>query len=443
MILISKQVIRLAASMTVNGAIAGPYCGNEKVIKLGERKIDSDSLVDAVFHLKWKSDAAHHTDGYQASRINIWRDYLPQYLFEKMKGRQAGERFEVRLRNGEGVPQFDKKNLLQIKSTQFDRPPTWDVDQRPVIGRFYPKGALKNIAGIYSENIQPFRCVEIKNGHMLVDLNHPLSGKELVISAVIGKVDTKGTERGGSSIDWMEELGNGPGMQARWRGQRTDFFSGEAFTRDDESPDSLFYRQPRLVQHIDDTAIEMCRNTYERFLENDMDVLDLMSSWQSHLPRKLNFKRIVGIGLNERELKNNIQITEHLVQDLNVKTKLPFDSQTFDAVICSVSIEYLIKPLEIFKEVSRILRTDGYFIVTFSNRWFPTKAIRVWKELHEFERMGMVLEYFIRSKSFKNLQTYSIRGLPRPHSDKYFPDLRFSDPVYVVWGQKDRPSVTP
>ena len=89
-----------------------------------------------------------------------------------------------------------------------------------------------------------------------------------------------------------------------------------------------------------------------------------------------------------------------------------------------------------FQRGIRVLRPDGYFIVTFSNRWFPTKAIKIWQELHEFERMGLVLEYFLRSGGFKDLQTYSMRGLPRPHDDKYFPELLYSDPVYAVWGKK-------
>ena len=127
---------------------------------------------------------------------------------------------------------------------------------------------------------------------------------------------------------------------------------------------------------------------------------------------------------------------ETVVQDLNLNTRLPFDANSFDAAICTVSVEYLINPLAVFKEISRVLRADGYFIVTFSNRWFPTKAIRIWQELHEFERMGLVLEYFMRSGGFRNLQTYSIRGLPRPHDDRYYPDLRYSDPIYAVWGQK-------
>ena len=271
---------------------------------------------------------------------------------------------------------------------------------------------------------------------MTVDFNHPLSGKDLVLNAVVGKVEAKENERGGSSVDWMELLTSGPGMQARWQKNQSDYFYPGAFTRYDEKPDAWFYEKPRLVQHIDDTAIEMVKHTYGRFLKDGMQVLDLMSSWLSHLPTNLSLRHVVGLGLNERELRNNSQLSDLLVQDLNSNPRLPFESDSFDAVICTVSVEYLIDPLAVFKEVSRVLRNDGYFIVTFSNRWFPTKAIKIWTELHEFERMGMVLEYYIRSGGFKNLQTYSIRGLPRPHEDAYYPDLMYSDPIYAVWGQK-------
>jgi SAM-dependent methyltransferase len=125
-----------------------------------------------------------------------------------------------------------------------------------------------------------------------------------------------------------------------------------------------------------------------------------------------------------------------VVQDLNQNSVLPFASDSFDAVVTTVSIEYLVDPLKIFKEIFRVLRSDGYFMVTFSNRWFPTKAVKIWQELHEFERMGFVLELFLRSGGFKHLQTYSVRGLPRPQGDKYYPDLPQADPVYAVWGQK-------
>ena len=371
-------------------------------------RIDSDSMVDMIFHLKWKSEFALHTDGYQASRINIWRDFFPQHLLDKMMDRQTGERIEVRLKDGDILPPFDKQSLVQVKRDRFEQELAAKAIATPGVGRFFPKGMLKDVTGVFSANIQPCRCVEINNGNMTVDLNHPLSGKDLALSAIVGKVEAKNIERGGSSVDWIEVLTNGPGMQARWQGSQSDYFSPGAFTRDDETPDALFYGKPRYVQHIDTTAIEIVKNTYGRFLEDDMQVLDLMSSWQSHLPENLNFKHVVGLGLNENELRKNSQLTETVVQDLNLNSKLPFESNSFDAVICSVSVEYLVDPLAVFAEVGRILRPDGYFILTFSNRWFPTKAINIWKELHEFERMGLVLEYFIRSGGFENLQTYSI-----------------------------------
>ena len=103
-------------------------------------------------------------------------------------------------------------------------------------------------------------------------------------------------------------------------------------------------------------------------------------------------------------------------------------------MICSLSVEYLMHPFEVFTEINRVLKPGGIFMVTFSNRWFPPKAISIWPELHEFERMGLVLEFFLKSGQYKNLHTYSMRGLPRPQDDKYYSQILFSDPVYAVWG---------
>jgi FKBP-type peptidyl-prolyl cis-trans isomerase 2 len=399
-------------------------------------RISSDSLVDLIFHLRWKSKSAIHTDGYQASKVNIWRDVLPPKLLEALLNREIGERLQLSLKNGDGVGAFESKNLLQIKNTQFDRRFNPKKPIEPRLGRFYPKGMLREVDGIFRANIQPFRCVGLSNGRLTVDLNHPLAGKDLTLSVVIGKVRRKHTERGGSSVDWFETLTSGPGMQARWQDQQTDYFYDGAFERDDEQPDKEFYQHPRLVYHIDETAREMVRNTYGRFLTDGMQVLDLMGSWHSHIPASVHPARLVGLGLNKNELEKNSQLSEFRVHDLNENALLPFNSNTFDAVINTASVEYLIDPLAVFNEVKRTLRPGGYFIITFSNRWFPTKAIRSWRELHEFERLGLVLECFLRAGGFRDLQTYSIRGLPRPHDDKYFPDLMFSDPVYAVWGRK-------
>jgi SAM-dependent methyltransferase len=167
-----------------------------------------------------------------------------------------------------------------------------------------------------------------------------------------------------------------------------------------------------------------------------MRVLDLMSSWKSHLPQGLRLEQVSGLGLNEKELAKNYDLTDWVVHDLNKNPILPYEAESYDAAVCTVSVEYLIDPETVFKEIGRILRPGGIFIVTFSNRWFPEKVIHIWKELHDFERMGLVMEYFRRSQMFKDLETYSIRGLPRPENDKYFPDLMESDPIYAVWGYR-------
>ena len=399
-------------------------------------KINRDSLVDMIFTLRWKSDVSHHTDCYQAKNVNIWRDYFPPGVLNNILGKETGERVDLPLNGKDFVPEYDADKLLNVRRSQFQRGSERQHLMQPVFGRFYPKGWLKNVSGIFTENIQPFRCVGVNNGSMAVDLNHPMAGKNLKLSCLIGRVEQKTVERGGTSIDWIETLTDGPGMQARWKSKATDYFTLDAFDRKDERPDDRFYEKPRLIQHIDDTAIEMVRNTYGRFLNRGMRVLDLMSSWQSHIPPNIQLERLDGLGLNSEELKRNRQLSDYVVQDLNRNKTLPYENNAFDVVLNTMSVEYLTDPIAIFREVARVLRPGGQFVVTFSNRWFPPKAIRVWEELHDFERMGLVSEYFMRSGGFTDINTYSIRGLPRPHDDKYFPEFRYSDPIYAVWGQK-------
>jgi len=159
-----------------------------------------------------------------------------------------------------------------------------------------------------------------------------------------------------------------------------------------------------------------------------------MSSGQSHLPQDLPLKALIGLGMNQKELEANSRLTDYVVHDLNADTRLPFDDHAFDAAICTVSVEYLIHPFEVFEEIARVLKPGGLFMTTFSNRWFPPKAINIWSELHEFERMGLALEFFFKSGQYRNLRTYSMRGLPRPEDDAYCSKLLLSDPVYAVWG---------
>jgi SAM-dependent methyltransferase len=161
-----------------------------------------------------------------------------------------------------------------------------------------------------------------------------------------------------------------------------------------------------------------------------------MSSWQSHLPQNLDISKVVGLGMNSEELSLNPRLDQSLVHDLNQKPELPFEDENFDAVICSLSIEYLLQPVKVLQEARRILVPGGLLLITFSNRWFPPKVIHIWTELQEFERTGMVLQWLKKASGFRSLETSSLRELLRPEDDRYRKMSPFSDPIYAVWGYK-------
>jgi Methyltransferase domain len=400
-------------------------------------KFISEKTVASIdFVLSWHSFDIHHSDCFFARKVNFYRDILPQKITDLVWGKTAGDTIELSSIMKDLVSSYSEDNEFPLEQRQFDRLYTAPVKIEPRFGRFYPKGLLKALPGIFRGNIEPFRCTGISNETITVDFNHPLAQKEGNLAVAIKDVRSSRGTLGGSCADWAETVTSGPGMQARCRGNPTDFFSDEPFTRANDDEDVIFYAEPRLVTHIDDVAASVIRDIYGKILQKGSKVLDLMSSWRSHVPHELGLDSLIGLGLNQEEMLQNPQLTDHVIHDLNSNPLLPFVGNEFDAVICTVSVEYLIHPFEVFREIARILKTDGYFIITFSNRWFPPKVIKIWTELHEFERIGLVLEYFSHAGLYKNLKTYSMRGLPRNEDDKYYPRMPDSDPIYAVWGQK-------
>ncbi|MFP4031127.1 MAG: methyltransferase domain-containing protein [Desulfococcaceae bacterium] len=390
-----------------------------------------DSYAAIEFRLDWVSPWGAHSDRYFGQQVNFWRDLFPPGFREPLLSAREGDRFSQTYEPGDAIPDYDARRIFAVPERKF-APPGLDV--RPRTGRFYPKGMLKDVANVYRANVAPFRCVGREGDRLRVDFNPPMAGRKLTVSAEVSRVWEKFSDTGGGLTHWLEAASEGPGMQVRWDGVPTDFFSGRPFEREDERPDGDFYAAPRFVQHIDATAIEGVSRIYEDWLPPGGRVLDLMSSWVSHLPESLAPSAVFGLGLNEAELAANPALTDRRVQDLNRDPRLPYETAGFDGVACTVSAEYLTDPFAVFREVARVLRPGGVFAVTFSNRWFPPKAIRIWKEIHEFERMGLVMEYFLESGAFHDLETRSIRGLPRPEDDRHFPNLFLSDPVYAVKG---------
>lgn len=153
--------------------------------------------------------------------------------------------------------------------------------------------------------------------------------------------------------------------------------TAEHFRRVDESSDGEFYREPRLVTHIDDAAIAAATAFYRDLLPAGGRVLDLMSSWVSHLPADVEYETVAGLGMNAAELEANGRLTERVVQDLNEDPTLPWGDASFDGVIVTVSVQYLTRPAEVFADVGRVLAPGAPFAVLYSNRCFPTKAVAV------------------------------------------------------------------
>lgn len=205
-----------------------------------------------------------------------------------------------------------------------------------------------------------------------------------------------------------------------------DRYPPELFRRADESDDSLFYAEPRLVVHIDAPAIAAIGEYFRRALPPDAALLDLMSSWRSHLPDDFPARRLIGLGMNAVELAENPRLHDRIVHDLNADPRLPLDDGSVDAAMVTVSIQYLTRPVEVFAEVNRVLKPGGAFHVIYSNRMFPTKAVAVWQALDDRRRAALIGAYFADSGGWGAPKAMDISPRAAPHSD----------PVYAVAAAK-------
>jgi SAM-dependent methyltransferase len=202
----------------------------------------------------------------------------------------------------------------------------------------------------------------------------------------------------------------------------------EAFRRYDEAPDEEFYLLPRFVTHIDDRAIAAVTQLYREFFPPGGEVLDLMSSWISHLPPEVNYGRVIGLGMNEAELRRNERLDAYVVHNLNDSPELPFGDAEFDGCGICVSVDYLMRPVEVLREVGRVLKVEAPIVITFSNRCFPTKAVSVWHQLDDRGHLKLVERYLQEAGSFRNI--CSLDCSPR---------RLFSDPLYAVIGESTAP----
>ena len=199
--------------------------------------------------------------------------------------------------------------------------------------------------------------------------------------------------------------------------------TANSFRRYDETDDAQFYVQPRLVNHIDDKAIRAATDLYRDYLPAGSSLLDLMSSWVSHLPTNVRYDRVAGLGMNETELRANPQLTDYVVQNLNQQPQLPYPDNSFDGGMVTVSVQYLTNPVAVYHELARVLRPGAPFLTVFSNRMFPTKAVAIWQTLDDAGHQKLVRSYYEQTGLFGQIEVLdrSPRG--------------WSDPLYAVVGR--------
>lgn len=194
-----------------------------------------------------------------------------------------------------------------------------------------------------------------------------------------------------------------------------------AFAKEDSGDDLSFYAPPRLVTHIDDVATTALTDWYARGLPQDGVILDLMSSWVSHLPADFATSTVIGHGMNADELRANPQLTHWFIQDLNDHPVLPLADDSCDAALCCVGVQYLQQPVAVFGHVRRVLRPGGLVAVSFSNRCFPTKAVAIWRAL-DLRGQGALVQLYLERAGFTDVGV------------EVLSDGRAGDPLILVSG---------
>ncbi|UCE71350.1 MAG: methyltransferase domain-containing protein [Nitrospiraceae bacterium] len=315
------------------------------------------------------------------------------------------------------VPVFKKAFVLTLPLSSFNQ------NLAPLkYGRFYPAQIVKTSSPLPAGL---FRITGIDGMEFTADFNHPLAGKDSNLEKIPLQSESPPVGKPHMLLEWA-------GMDVPLQDRDTDYSIDHAFHRQDSTDDALFYENPRKVMHVDTTCISRIKALYENLVKPHDTVLDLMSSWRSHLPPQA--QRVTGLGMNADEMADNPMLEEYVVHNLNRGHRLPFNDGIFDAVVNTVSIEYLTEPHQVFSDVRRVLKPGGRVIVTFSNRYFPPKTTRFWAELHPAERPGWVLQ-LLRTSGFEDLYCQVERGLGRSQDDRYAGQVEDMDPLFAVWGK--------
>lgn len=349
----------------------------------------NDNAVGALeFSVTWEKDGIHHEEWFLGRKVNPVNDIFPRDMRKALEGKREGDTVTFTYEPRLCIPRHREK-LVRTMPMHKLRPKTLcGTPIIPRVGRFYPQGHINGIRDIYPDTLTPFRMIALDGDTFTADCNHPLANIPVTFTVTIQYLETRDTGTYGSLTHWREATCDwGPGMQAMLDGQPTDFYLPDFFDRNDET-DTPF--TPPLV---DKTARQAFDAIAAQFITPDMRVLDLSSA--------------------------------------------PRPEDRHDAAFGFLCIEYMDDPITVLENVAARLRPGGPVVIGFSNHFDESRVIRGWTELHEFERMGLVLDYIRQAGLDAHAGTVSRRNDWRPKDDPTFLEMRgVSDPLYVVYGYK-------
>ncbi|TNF53989.1 MAG: class I SAM-dependent methyltransferase [Gammaproteobacteria bacterium] len=413
-----------------------PTFEHSLVTERSRERVEPGAMLELELDLHFQANGVTCRDSRVVRKSNLWRDFFPGNLDRQLLGLAVGDRIEADFAPG-SLTGYQEGECFTAPRGAFRTRKLIRRDLEPRLGRFYPRGFLAGQRGIFSDDRRPLRVTGMPPGRLEIDSRHPLAAVPVRLGIGILSTWGAGEEHGGICNDIaMLATGEGPGMQLPLPGAAMDFWYPEAMARLDNRDDEIFYERTRLVHHLDSHCRAQIAALYGRLIPAGGRVLDLMSSWVSHLDRIDPACPVTGLGMNREELDANPRLAERVIHDLNRDPTLPFGKASFDAVVCTASFEYLMEPRWIVTEIARVLKPGGICIITFSDRWFPTKAVQIWTEVHPFERLGYVLASLMSDERLDDFNTYSRRGLPRPEDDARAGELELSDPLFAVWARR-------
>jgi len=263
----------------------------------------------------------------------------------------------------------------------------------------------------------------------------------LLFMSVVFNQPAVGNAQGSAMLPLEGEIENAFPLDSDWMDSDNPFssLSSSDFNRLDTKPDSIFYAEPRIVEHVDSNAVQIMTDYIENSALNKNDsVLDLCTSWTSHISpatvQTLQLERVSGLGMNADEMSQNSILNDFVVMDLNNSTatqkiKLPYPDKSFNVVLCQLSIDYLIRPFEVMEDVWRVLKPGGKIVILFSNRLFLEKAVGIWTGKDDIDHAYTVGGYLRFCESnFINIRAKDLSTRRKKGKESVI----VGDPMYVV-----------